>query len=252
MGTLNGSMILIWKPDYKYNSIFLSTLTRECIPWKREYAFDEAKKHFNYRVCVYAFRFPFERTDYQIVHVYKRNYEDTEMNWTLYHQKKLDWSKPKKFKTAAANQLNKFFEVDVPEKAKGDFHALINYNEGVGFVSQTMVGVGAFVMVWQLKSHDEDIIWWEKKITVTGIGLMFNPTMVIGEDMLSVTETHCRYGCSNDAHKTNVIISKHEYEKDNPEHLICRCWKDNVVVKAATLHCDGLYLPNIIDHFEIN
>ncbi|MED6108969.1 hypothetical protein PIB30_029194 [Stylosanthes scabra] len=69
---------------------------------KREYVFDEAKKHFNYRVCVYAFGFPAESTNYQIVHVYKRNYEDVEMRWTLYDQTEGGWSKPKKFSTDAS------------------------------------------------------------------------------------------------------------------------------------------------------
>ncbi|MED6108970.1 hypothetical protein PIB30_029195 [Stylosanthes scabra] len=119
-------------------------------------------------------------------------------------------------------QVDKFFEADVPDKAKGDFHALINYNEGVGFVCQTMVEIGSLVQIWQLKSDTEDNLWWEKKITVTGIVPMFNPTMVIGQEIFYVLETHCRYGCSNDAYRTNVMISKHENEKNNPENLIFR------------------------------
>ncbi|MED6107177.1 hypothetical protein PIB30_011445 [Stylosanthes scabra] len=190
---------------------------------RREYVFDEVKKRFNYKVCIYTFGFLADSMDYRVVHVYKRNFEDPNMSWTIYDPKKLDWSESISFKSCVSKlgpkhiiekgvvhwigwggqeladplkiitfdmNVNEFYEIDVP------FHVLTNYNGHVGFVTQTRVELG--------------------------IGIMYNPTMILGKDVFSVIETHGRFGCSNDAQRTEVIISKHKQEKDNPENLMSR------------------------------
>ncbi|MED6180759.1 hypothetical protein PIB30_013387 [Stylosanthes scabra] len=77
--------------------------------------------------------------------------------------------------------VNKFYETDVPTKAKADNHALTKYNGGVGFLSQTKVELGTMVQLWSLKDFEEDNTIWEKMITVTGISIIYNPTIFLGK-----------------------------------------------------------------------
>ncbi|MED6152782.1 hypothetical protein PIB30_095271 [Stylosanthes scabra] len=148
--------------------------------------------------------------------------------------------------------VNKFYETEVPAKAKAkaDYHALTKYNGEVGFLSQTKVELGTLVQLWSLKDGEEDNMMWEKMITVTGIGIIYNSTIVFGKDLFSVTEAHSRFGCSNEAQRTDVVISKHQNEEDRPEDLMSISWKMNVVVKTVALHCDGLYVLKYPKHLS--
>ncbi|MED6107526.1 hypothetical protein PIB30_014820 [Stylosanthes scabra] len=235
------SRLMLWNP--------LTNKTK-CAPVK-------TSKHTNYDVCLYSFGFLKDSMDYRFVHVYKRNFRDTQIRWSIFHPKKISWSKSMSFNSSVSKldpdnvvekgvvywigwggdelddllmvisldmSVNKFYETNVPSEAKADHHVLTNIHGDVGFLTQTKVELGT--------------------------GLMYNPTIVIGEDIFSITEAHARFGCSNASQRTGVIISKHDHDKDRPEDLMSQSWKINVAVKTMILHCDSLFLGDDIPAIE--
>ncbi|MED6125616.1 hypothetical protein PIB30_070327 [Stylosanthes scabra] len=243
---------------------------------KKRYSSAKTSKHITYDVCVYAFGFLEDSMDYRIVHVYKKNFEDTKMSWSLFHPTKKSWSKSMSFNSSVSTidphnivdkgvvywigwggqQLedplimvitldmnsNKFYETEVPSKAKAEYNVLTDIQGGVGFLTQTTVDIGTLVQLWRLNSYDEDNMMWEKMITVTGISIMYNPAFVINGDIFSVTEARTKFAYSGGSQRKNVIISKHEHDKDRPEDLMSQTWNINVAVKNVTLHCNSLFL----------
>ncbi|RYR08218.1 hypothetical protein Ahy_B05g075793 [Arachis hypogaea] len=258
MGGLN-SHLLIWNP-----------LTR-----KRRYARDEASTHAGHALSLYAFGFLHDTVEYRIIHAYKKFYSQTTLSWSLYTSFERDWTHSGTFETSVQkigpkyvinegvfywigwagpnladadsivtfNLLQRMFhEAVIPVQVKSDYHALTNFNDGVGFVTYHNIGFTRQVMVWQLKSDWDSNLNWEKMSRVSGFGIPYTPSLFVGKDIILVLEARSGHGCSNDSEAIDVILSRLRYMEGRRENLVYRTWHDHVNVKTITLHSEGLFM----------
>ncbi|XLR57601.1 hypothetical protein S83_008273 [Arachis hypogaea] len=134
-----------------------------------------------------------------------------------------------------------FFECDIPDAAKSDYHSLTQFNGGVGFTSYHNVGFSKQIVVWQLKRDGQNKLDWERMIKVSGIAIPYNPTIFVGKDIFSVMELRTGCGGSNDTERTDLIIARLKFVHPRIEHILHHVWEENVYVKSAIMHVESLY-----------
>ncbi|KAL4322196.1 hypothetical protein AHAS_Ahas14G0186300 [Arachis hypogaea] len=98
------------------------------------------------------------------------------------------------------------------------------------------------VSVWQLSCVGDDVLFWKKMLKISGIGIPFNLTLYVGNDILLVLESRNSYGRANDAEMTDILVSKLKYMTLRRENLLVRTWHEDLSVKTVTLHSEGLYM----------
>ncbi|XP_057723788.1 F-box/kelch-repeat protein At3g23880-like [Arachis stenosperma] len=257
-GGLN-SRIIIWNP-----------LTRDI-----RYISDEASKHCCHAVSLYAFGYLQDQTEYRIVHVYKRHYAEKNMKWTLFNSIQRDWVHSGTFQSNVHKlgpkpivqegvvswigwegvnnsdpaaiitfslQQRKFSEDIVPEDVKASYHALIQINDNVGFMSYKNLCFTRQVSVWGLKRSANDKHIWEKMVKVTGLGMPYSPTLFVDKDVITLMEARTGFGTSNDGERTDILLSRLKYMHQIRKHLVHRTWNEAVSVKSVSLHSNGLYM----------
>ncbi|RYR36435.1 hypothetical protein HN51_030044 [Arachis hypogaea] len=258
MGGLN-SRLLIWNP----------------LTGKKRYASDESIKHLAHAVSIYAFGFLEDTIEYRILYAWKKNFSQRTLSWSLYTSFEKDWTQSGTFETnmqkigpkyvvndgifywigweganlteassiITFNLLQRMFhEAMIPMKVKSDYHALTQFNDGVGFVTYRNVGFTRQVMVWQLRRNWDHDLEWEKMLKVSGFGLPYTPTLFVGKDIISVMEARSGHKGFNDTEGTDVLISRLKYMEGRRENLVHRTWQEHVNVKTITLHSEGLFM----------
>ncbi|XLR34620.1 hypothetical protein S83_062520 [Arachis hypogaea] len=253
------SMLLIWNP-----------LTRNV-----NYVSDEAKKHCCHAVSLYAFGYLFDTIEYQILHVYKKHFFHKSMSWTLYNSFDAAWkdcgsfhSDVKKFgpnsvvdkgsiywigwegvnymepSSIVIFSLQKKFtyEGKIPSHAKSLYHSLTHYNNGVGLMSYSNIGFTRQVVMWQLSHVDDNELGWHRMLKVSCIAMPYQPTLFLGKDIISVLEYRSSFCGSNDAERTDILVSKLKYMISRRDHILHHSWDENVNIKSYTLHSEGLYM----------
>ncbi|XLR30565.1 hypothetical protein HN51_050438 [Arachis hypogaea] len=257
-GGLN-SRLLIWNP----------------LTGMMKYVFDESKKHSRHHVSVFAFGYLYDSMEYRIVHVFKRHYIHRTLGWSLYCSFENDWCDSGSF-TSDVQKLGpksiivdgivywigwegtnftepsliisfsmiqrQFFESIIPIDARSTYHSLTNLHDGVGFIPYRNIGFSREVIVWEIKHDGQDKLNWDKRIRVTGLGIPYNPSMFIGKDIISIMECRSRFGGSNDADRTDLLLSRLKWNGARREHLMHRTWQQNVHVKSMTMHSESLYI----------
>ncbi|XLS91416.1 hypothetical protein HN51_067424 [Arachis hypogaea] len=257
-GGLN-SRLLMWNP-----------LTR-----KRRFAPDEASKHCYHVVSLYAFGYLEDSVEYRIVHVHKRHYSDSTMSWSIYssvergwtHEGSFEsnvqklgpksvvdngviywigWERPNFPEPVSIITLNlrhrSFHEATIPAEVKSEYHSLTPFKEGIGLLTYHNVGLSRQILVWEMKQNGEQNLDWAKMIKVTGLGIPYSPSLLVGKDIISVMETRNGSNCSNDTERTDLLITKLRFMEARRVHLTHRFWQEHVNVKTITLHSNGLYM----------
>ncbi|MED6215825.1 hypothetical protein PIB30_001967 [Stylosanthes scabra] len=226
--------IMLWYP-----------LTRQ-----RHYCNDESRKHLTHAVSALAFGHIFDTLDYAIVHVFKKVFHQDTLSWSLYSKRARNWDctgvaipKPKSIITFNLNQ-RRFHEVDIPNKAKRAYHSLTTFNGGVGFISSQKMGFSYFVEIFQVNRSGSTKFDWQSMVRVNGIGVPFTPIAILGKDILSVLESRSGGYSANDAERTDLLISKHEYQLRRREHLLYRTWNQIFSLKSDSALTQFVYSLN--------
>ncbi|MED6147649.1 hypothetical protein PIB30_045764, partial [Stylosanthes scabra] len=202
---------------------------------------DIANQVTNNDIFVYAFGFLGNSNEYRIMHLYKKNYRDRVISWSLYNSSDHDWreigifvSQVQKFGPVAvvANgsayflswtgigyldadsvcicdfRQKFFFHHKIPDRTKDVYHSLTNFQDEVGLVAYSSVGFKRKIVVWKMKRDSADTILRQKVVNMDEIPMPFNPSLFFGRDLISVLNVLAGFGESNDSERTEMLITK--------------------------------------------
>ncbi|MED6112853.1 hypothetical protein PIB30_065482 [Stylosanthes scabra] len=213
MGSID-SGITIWNP-----------FTR-----KKESATDESRKHITHAVSLYAFGHIFDTLDYAIVHVFKKYFHQTALNWCLYSNTTRNWDCTSTFESSVQKlgptnvvhrgvvywigwegvlvphpksmitfnlRTKAFAKKDIPQSAKRMYHTLSCVKDSPDFT-------------------------FERMFRMPTMALPYTPAMFAGKFLITAVEARSGRYCGHDAERTDLLISKHNYEALTSEHLLHR------------------------------
>ncbi|MED6197681.1 hypothetical protein PIB30_058939 [Stylosanthes scabra] len=137
-----------------------------------------------------------------------------------------------------------WYDTEVPERAKTTYHSLIEFNNGVGFVSYQNVFDNRSIQVCQLIREGGEGLFWEKMIRVSGMGIPLTPSVFVGNDIISVLECKGGFGAANDTNRTNLLMSMLKHKTTSVEQLMHYSWQEELCLNTITMHSESLYKLN--------
>ncbi|MED6180758.1 hypothetical protein PIB30_013386 [Stylosanthes scabra] len=210
------SRILLWNP-----------LTR-----KDQLLPDDPHGHCCFSTSVYGFGYLGDSMENMIVHIFKCDHTEQKFSWSLYDSLGKGWNNKGRMT---------WFDTEIPERAKTTYHALLDYNNGVGFISYLNVGFRRSIQVWQLVQQDVHGINWVKMINVRGLGIPLIPTVFVGNDIISVLECKGGFATANDTHRTEIWITILKHNTTSIRQLLHNSWQEELCLKTITMHTESLY-----------
>ncbi|MED6127994.1 hypothetical protein PIB30_093372 [Stylosanthes scabra] len=257
MGSVD-SGIAIWNP-----------LTR-----KKESATDESRKHITHAVSLYAFGHIFDNLDFAIVHVFKKYFHQTALNWCLYSNTARNWDCTGTFESSVQKlgptnvvhrgvvywigwegvavprpkyvitfnlRTKAFAEKDIPQSAKRMYHTLSCVKDFVVLISTDTLGFKNAINIFQVTCYDKPDFTFERMFRMPTMALPYTPAMFAGKFLITAVEARSGQYCGNDAERTDLLISKHNCEALTSEHLLHRIWREIMCLKSITPHSHGFY-----------
>ncbi|MED6108971.1 hypothetical protein PIB30_029196 [Stylosanthes scabra] len=252
------SRILIWNP---------LTLKERVLP-------DDSPRHCCLSMSIFGFGYMKDSQKYCIVHVFKCQYKEEKMRWTLFQAWDRSWNYDGTIDSGIVKLGNKpivqdgrvhwlgweanpdvvpshiavfdlerrmWHEARIPEDAKTTYHSLTEFNNGVGFVSYQNSHMKRTVQVWQIKEDGSEGLLWEKMIRVSGLGIPHNPTLFSGNDIISVLDCSGGSVAANDTHRTDLWVTRLKHKKKTVEWLLHNTWQEDISLTTITMHSESLF-----------
>ncbi|MED6127992.1 hypothetical protein PIB30_093354 [Stylosanthes scabra] len=202
---------------------------------------DQSFNYWGYSVSVYAFGYLSDGWQYRVVYLFKKMYSNKKFNWLKWNSLERYWSQKGEFEydihkigptsvvisgvvywigwggimnTHPTHLIGffledaTFFQDEIPEGNRREFHSIAKLNKGLAFVAYQDVAYQRQVEVWSIECTEDRKFLWQKLYNIQDFGIPHIPSILHRDEVISVMDIRSTMSGSNDDRRTELVISK--------------------------------------------